>query len=286
VLALVLAWFVHSGPVRRAALRRAIAVLAERFDVALKADGLTYNLLSLRVTLTGVEVAATRTPQSPFLTADRLDLTVPRSALVGVFAINRLRLDNARIRIVRSQDGATNLPAPAAEGEPGEPQGIPITRLEIPQLALSIADETQPLSVDIPAMAVDIGPQDGTIRLLRPGQISRAGFATPLSSLDGGVAFDGRNVRLTGLDLATREASLRLDGALALLVEEPRADLRFSGRGDLAGLLRIAPDPPPVTGMVAMEGTVAGPFSAPRLSAQLRSKPRRSCRGATPISVH
>jgi len=60
-LALIIAVVVHLAPVRRAALRRVITLLAERFDVVLRAEMLDYNLLGLRATLTGVEIAAART---------------------------------------------------------------------------------------------------------------------------------------------------------------------------------------------------------------------------------
>src|SRR5688500_11814527 len=100
-LAIALVLFVHAPPVRRAALTRVVTLLADRFDVALRADALSYNLLTLRFTLTDLEVASTRTPQNPFLTADRLEVAIPRAALFGLFSLDYVGLQNAQLKIAR-----------------------------------------------------------------------------------------------------------------------------------------------------------------------------------------
>ena len=269
-LAIVLALVVHAPPVRRAALDRIVALLAERFDVALRADALDYNLLRLRASLLNVEVAATGGVQSPFLTADRVQIDVPTSALFGAFSIDRLALGNARISVLRRADGSTNLPSPAPEGEPGEPSAVPIGRLQILQLAVTVSDETQGLRVDLPALAVDVGATEGTVRSNRPGRVERAGVATAITSLGGGVTFDGRSMRVTRFGIATPEATAQADGVLALLFQEPRVDVRLSARADLAALRRLAPEMPPFSGPLTVEGMVEGPMAQPNVTAQVR----------------
>jgi outer membrane protein assembly factor BamA/autotransporter translocation and assembly factor TamB len=270
VLALALVLFVHAPPVRRAALDRVITLVAERFDVALRADALAYNLLALRLTLTGLEVAATRTPQNPFLTADRLDVAIPISALFGALSIDYVGLQNARLRIERGADGRSNLPESGAE--PGEPQAVPIGRLDIPRLAVAVIDRARDASLTLPAVAADIGPDEGSIRLLQPAEATRGAVAVAISALGGGVVFDGRSVGLTAFGVTTPQARLQMDGSIALLVDEPRADLRFSGRGDVARVLGLIADAPPVSGMVGVEGTLNGPLTSPDTRLRLRSE--------------
>lgn len=270
-LALILAVVVHLAPVRRVALRRVITLLAERFDVVLRANTLDYNLFGLRATLTGVEVAAARTPDHPFITADRLEVAVPRSVLFGAFALDRVSLDNARIDIRRGADGRMNLPEPQADADPGEPQAVPIGRLRIPQLAVAITDETQGFALDLPALALDVGSEDGTLRLARDGRVRAGDVATTISALGGGVTFDGRTLGLSGFSLATPEVTLQTSGALALLVSEPSLDLRFAGQTDLTGLRRLVPAVPALVGRVGAEGTVAGSLSSPRATVRLTS---------------
>ena len=269
VLAIAIALLIHAPPVRQAALRRVVTLLADRFDVALRADALTYNLFALRVTLSDVEVASTRSPESPFLTADRLEVAIPTSAVLGAFALDRVSLDNARVNIVRRADGTTNLPS--TEADPGEPGAVPVGRIRMPQLAVTLTDDTQDLSLDLPALDVDVGPDAGTLRLTRAGRVAQGDVETTISSLGGGVVFDGRSLGLSDFELATPEANVRATGTVALLVEEPRADLRFSGGGDLMRVLRHVPDAPEVSGKLAADGTLSGPLSAPEVDARVRS---------------
>ena len=269
VLAVALALFIHAPPVRQAALRRAVALLADRFDVALRAGGISYNLFALRVTLSEVAVASTRSPESPFLTADRLQITLPTSALFGALALERVALDSARVSIIRRADGTSNLPSGGAD--PGEPSALPIGRIQVTQLAVTVTDEAQKLSLDLPALNVDVGPTDGTVRLTRAGRFAQGDVETTISALGGGVVFDGRSLGLSSVQLATPEANVQATGTVALLVEEPRADLRYSGGGDLTRVLRHVPDAPVVSGTLTVDGTLTGPLSAPATDARVRS---------------
>lgn len=267
-LLLIVALVVHTPPVRRAVLRRAVAVAADRVGLAISADTLRYNLLLLRATLTGVAARADGAAE-PVLTADTIEITIPRSALFGPFAIERLRLDNARITIVRRADGTTNLPEPG--GGDGEPAALPIGRLEIAPLAVSMRDEAQDLSLDLPAAAIDIGTDEGSVRLLRPGQLRRDATTTAITSLDGGLSFDGRVLRLRQVALATDEGRANVDGTLGLLVAEPRLDVALAGRGDLARIVRWSEEPLAATGTLAFDGTASGPFASPAVQARVRS---------------
>ena len=274
LLAVVLAFVLHSAPARRVVLRRAIDTLAERSGILLHADSLDYNLLALRVTLTGVRAAATTSPQEPFLTAGVLEIAVPQSALLGPFALDRVSLDDARVTLHRRADGTTNLPS--SSGPPdGEPASVLIDRTVMSNLAVDIVDERAGLSLTLPALRFDVGPQDGSVSLERPGRFARAGTATSISRLGGGLSFDGRVVQLDDLLIETDETEWTIDGALAILVRDARMDLRFRGHADLGPLARLAGSDAPVDGLVSFDGAAEGPFadislraraSAPRLA--------------------
>lgn len=269
LLAILLALVVHAPPVRRVALRRAIAILADRFDISLRADGLRYNLFALSATLTGVEVASTRTVESPLLTADRVDIAIPTAAIFGSFALDRVVLQNARVAIEIDEDGRSNLPE--GGGDAGEPQPLDIGRLQIDRLAVSVMDSARDVFLDLPGLAIDVGKSDGSVRLLQPGRAAIGETRLTLDTLGGDVEFDGRALALGGFDIATPDARVEVDGTLALLVEEPGADLRFTAGGDLARLARLVPEPPPIAGLVELEGTLTGPFIAPMARLRARS---------------
>ena len=141
LLLLVVLLALHTAPARNAVLRRAVLLLADRFDVALNAQSLQYNLITRRVSLSRITLAATHAPRDPFLTADLIEITVPTEMLFGIVAIDHIRLENARLVIHRRADGSSNLPAAESSDDDGPPSALPIQRIEVPRLAIDVADE-------------------------------------------------------------------------------------------------------------------------------------------------
>lgn len=170
-LALALVLVVHSPPVRRAVLRRAVLLLQERLGIVFGAESLTYNLAALRVTLTGVDLAAEETPRIPFAHADALTIELPWSALFGAFQLDGVVLENARVYVIRRADGTTNLPR-SRETE-GAPAAVPIGRIAIAQLAIEVSDEPSGFMLSLPALTIDVGRDGGLVELRQPGAIAR-----------------------------------------------------------------------------------------------------------------
>src|SRR5262245_8629273 len=117
VVAVTIAVLVHLPPVRRAVLNRAITTLQDTLNIDLQAERLDYNLFTLRVSLSDVRLSATGQRERPFLTADRITVTVPRSSVLGPFAIDTIDVSRARVRIVRDADGRSNLPSTSGGGD-------------------------------------------------------------------------------------------------------------------------------------------------------------------------
>lgn len=266
-----LALVVHTPPARRAVLEQAIALLQHRLNVVLRAESLDYNLLTLRVTLTGVDLAGITTPDVPFAHADVLSVDLPWSALYSPFTLDRVALENARVHIIRRLDGTTNLP-PSGTSATGEPAPIAIGGLTIPRLAIEVSDEPSDLTITLPALRVEVQPDSGVLRLLTPGRVQKGDQRTEIAKLEGQVSFDGRVVALSHLALVTSEAALVADGSIPLLVAEPHVNLRVSGTSDIDRAARWAMDEPRPAGMVSFDGTLAGAIAAPRLTVRLQSE--------------
>jgi hypothetical protein len=263
----------HTPPVRRAVLHQLLALAADRLDLAVDADALAYNLLEPRVSISGVSIASAP-GQTPFFAADVIEVRPSFTVLLGRLAIDRIRIDNARVDVEWRADGSSNLPAAggAAGGAAGaEPSAIPIGLIEIPRLAVRASDEAAGWSLALPHVAMDVGPVDGSIRIADPGRFQRGSLATEIAQLGGHAVFDGRTVALADFELDTPEAHLTVDGALALLVAEPRVDVRVSGTADLANLGRWRALDASPAGTVDLEGTVTGPLSAPAAKAHVSS---------------
>jgi len=269
LLALVAA--LHTAPARNMVLGRAIAYLRDQFNVSLVADTLRYNLVTGRVWLTNVRLASTDARQDPFLAADRLEVTVPHTALWDGVSIERLRLENPRVAVHRRADGSSNLPSVDSSDDGRAPSPLPIGRIEILRLAVAITDESSGVSVLLPNISVDVRGDSGELRLVEPGRLARGTNETRLKTLGGGVAFDGRAIRLSQFDLVTDEAALTLDGEVALLVSDPHLDLRMSGSGNITRLARWSTSEAVPDGTVALDAAVTGLLASPVVDSRLRS---------------
>lgn len=270
LLVVLAAILVHLAPVRGVVLRRVAATLETQFNLLLNADRLDYNLWRFGATLTNVRLASTATPDDPFLRADRIDVEVPRSILFASFAIDALRMENLRIAITRRADGSTNLPQSNGDGV-GPPPAVPIRALSIPSLSVAVRDEPTDLTFDAPALSVEMPPGGGAVRLRRPGTIRRGAIETSLTSFDGGLAFDGRTLRLTRLAVATDEASIVAEGDVSVLVSDPGVDVQFTGQADVERSARWATDAQVPRGRLAFDGAVKGPFARTAVTASVRS---------------
>jgi outer membrane protein assembly factor BamA/autotransporter translocation and assembly factor TamB len=269
--AVAIAVLIHLPPVRQAVLNRAIAILRDTLNVDLQADRLDYNLFALRVSLSDARVSAAGQRERPFLVADRITITVPRSSVLGPFAIESIDVDHGRVRIVRDTEGRSNLPTTAGGGdeEPGE---LRVYRLAVPDLAIDVVDEPAKLGLSLPALTLSVGRDSGRLQLTKPGQLTRGGLTTRIRELDGGLSFDGRALHLAKMTLGADEASVAVDGTLSLLVRKPGLDLGVSGTGDVARLARWGgADVKALDGTVAVDGTVSGPLDRPAITATVRS---------------
>jgi outer membrane protein assembly factor BamA/autotransporter translocation and assembly factor TamB len=259
----------HAPPVRRFVLSRAAIALEQRMGLALRARSLSYNLLTFRASLTDVSLASVTSRDTPLFAADRVEVSIPRAILFGPLSIERLRIDNARVTILRRADGTTNLPPAGDDG--GEPQRLPIRQIEIPRLGVTVTDQQNDVSLALPGLAVHVGATEGTLRLAGDGAIRRGGVTTAITALGGGVTFDGRAIGVSRFALTTGEVGVVIDGGMTLLVAEPLLDVRMSGRADVPALARWVSPGPGAAGTVTFEGTLAGPFGSPEAKLRLRS---------------
>ena len=280
-IAVALAAAIHAPPVRRYALRRAVATLEERYDLRLRADALHYNLLALRVTLTGLRVAARGADETPFFIAERVTARLPASAVLGPFAIERIDVTGGRLHVVRDASGRSNLPA--GGGGAGAPAALEIGVLAAPRLAVEIGDGASGVLLRLPATDVELGGAS-RVELVDPGHVARGDVSATIHELHGGVAFDGRTFTLAGVSVATDEFEASVTGTLAALVASPRMDLRLVVEADTADLARWGRLDDPPAGAIALDAVIAGPFAAPTAAGTIRAA-RLEWRGVAASAV-
>ncbi len=272
-LALVLlltvgALVVHTPPVRALALRYAIrAALGQ--GVRIETQGLDYNLATRRARLARLRVSAVDSDQ-PFFVADEVAATVSSRVFRGEVAFDEVTVRNGAVRILRRADGTTNLPK-SSGGSREEPSPLPIARLSASRLSVEYRDEASRVTVRVPALSVDLSSR-GRFALDEPADVTVGSTSTRVESLEGEAAFDGRDLTLSGMRVATSELRAQIDGTLALIRREPFVDVRVSGDSALEDAAKWwgQADAGP-RGALHVEGSVTGPLEKPTASLQVTS---------------
>ena len=272
----LLAGLVHTPLVRAEVLSAALArlpALRLRADV----ERLDYNLFTLTVSVEGVTLSAEGS-DTPFFSTDAIRLDLPWSSVRGTVGIQSLEIVRPRIAIVREDDGSLNLPEMAeTESRDAEPIGpLQIDRLVVRDLDARYADSSASLSVDGRGVTLDLafvpgGRLSGRLSISDGVTLRLGDRETRMTTLEGGVAFDGTALFVDALTLEAPEARMRLDGTMSLLANDQRMDVRYEGRLDAE---RVAPwvglDPIP-RGQIAFSGTAQGPLTAPGVTLDLTS---------------
>ena len=260
-----LAVIVHTPPFRALVLRYAIRTVQDRYGIHIAAARLDYNLASLHVGLSDVRMAASGDP-APFFAADRVDVDLARSALVGDIAFQHIAATRARVTVLRRADGTTNLPRSSEEA--GEPAALRVARLVAPSTRVELRDEQADLAVTVPDVSINLAPTTGRIAIGMPARITYAGKSSEVPRLAGDASFDGRDLRLNQLRVTATEGSAQIDGVLRVIRRETGLDVRVTSTVNLPQVARWGVDPQQApSGSAAVSGRVYGPFDA--LSAEM-----------------
>lgn len=254
-------------------------------DISVADVGLSFSG-GLGVELQGVEIAnPPGMAGEPFLFAENIDLKLQISPLFhGEFQVNRLVVDQPRVRLVQLSTDANNFTfaAESAAGAPGQPAAtntdpaadvaVSFDRLEIHGGTLTYLDESTGQAVDLIGLELTAGLTNPT-----PGVFQSAGFLQvdsllvsgekPLPSLGGSVDYDlnfdstRHLVKLAKGIFKVNGLPLRLQGNMTT----PPDSLRFEGNIQaegiaLAELLAYLPpeqqtllEPYTMTGSLAVE---------------------------------
>ena len=267
-----LALILHTPFVRARVLRYALTRVQEQYAVRLEATRLDYNLAALRVGLADLRASALAPGSDPFFEADYVSVTLPGRALLGDVSFEDITVTNGRVLVVRRRDGTTNLPE-SFQTPKGDPPPLRIARLAVPRLAVEVRDEQNDVGVRIPAVAIQLTPNDGRVALGAPAEVRLGDRTSRISQLEGDATFDGRALHLTGAQVRTDEASIQADGSLLLIARDPAVDLTVKGTGDLARLARWGmPDGELPQGSLAFDGRVTGAMSDPRAELRVASE--------------
>jgi len=269
LLAAIVLAAVHTSPVRAYALRYAARAVLN-LGIRLEARRLDYNLLTLRVGLVGVTVSAVG-EERPFFVADEVRAHVSSRVFRGELAVEEVTVSQGAVQIVRRADGSTNLPRSTRTSQ-GEPAPLPLARLLAPRLSIEYQDEGNAIDVRAPALTLDLAAQ-GRLSLDAPMAVTVGTTSTVVTGIESGVAFDGRDMRLSNFRIEAPEVRAGAEGTLGIVRRQPAVDLRVSGDVDLARAAKWwgqSVDAP--IGVVRFDGPVRGPFAGPSADLRLSSE--------------
>lgn len=269
----------HTPFARRQALSFASAFLAESSELHLQVNELDYNLLTLDFHFSDLSLARLHDQSAPFLTARRLHVDLPWSAIRGSLVLTLIEADQLAISLVQSEGGDWNLPASPnrGEGTRQEPFRLPLMdQVVLNSLALSVQSagyEVQAVDVDVQLAVTDHSSETlaGSLRAKRPVAVRWGDEGTSVAAFDAEISLDGQDLELGSLEAEMPEGRLSVNGRVVSLIDEPALELTY--RGDV--LLNRAADwwrpDHQVEGTATARGTIRGPVSAPEITATVEA---------------
>ncbi|MDO8836089.1 MAG: translocation/assembly module TamB domain-containing protein, partial [Vicinamibacterales bacterium] len=257
---------VHTPLARRPVLNWVAGSLERDSNLRLTTTAFDYNLLTGRVTIRGLTLAAVGHEEAPILTAGELEVRLLWSVFAGQVAIQRLHLSDAVVTIVTDVNGVSNLPPPTDAPVPDPPTRIDVRALTVRNLDFVYLDGETDTDVLLRGIRADLqsaggqpfGIATGTIGTDRGIAVRFEAQHTASRPVEGRVTFDGSTLAIEAIRLSFPEADATLTGRVTRVLDTAELDLRLEGAAYLPESARWIDPPMPVAGTAALAGTITG----------------------------
>ncbi len=264
----------NTEAVRAPVLDTIFEVLRSRYRIDLRAERVDLNLLTLNVTMYGVEVMAPETRDTPFLTAERVRAALPPSVVLGDVTLDSLEMARPRITIIRAEDGTLNLPRGEGLTEtPSDPAPIRLNGLELRDLDFQFTDRPSAFELDVRGVTTTLEAQgeviEGPIVFGGGVRLRHGDRETTLRSPGGRLEFDGLAVTVHPLPLESPEGRVVVEGRIDPLVVDKHLTLDYVADLRLGPLLPWFGVQEDVGGAVHVEGRVEGPPGRPEATTRI-----------------
>ena len=234
------------------------------YDLSLRANDLSYNAATRRITLTGVRLAAKGHDERPFLVADRIQVKLPWVVFRRRFAVDHLEIDNGIVDIFRDANGVVNLPPGSTGPTPETPRRLDIRGLTLRALDVQYTDTVGNWGVKVPKIESTLVDSalgaEGAFAVRGPLEVRLRERTMTIAPFETVMTFDGSNVSLKDARLVSSELNAFLSGPINRVLDSPQLDLSLTGTIDIANAAKWVPPPPvPVSGLATIAGTIKGP---------------------------
>ena len=125
-------------------------------DLDLTADDLSFNLVTLRVVMSNVRLAALGHHDQPFFTAESVEVRLPWAVYRGQLRYDEVIVNSGHVTIVRDAAGVSNLPPGRGRRDPNAPaRRVDVRALVVRQLDFLYRDHQRDLEISTPRIRTD-----------------------------------------------------------------------------------------------------------------------------------
>ena len=208
LVVVILFFTIHTRPVRRYAVNKVTALLAQR-HIDFQTDELNYNLLRASLDLKNIRVRSVDFPEAPvFATIARaqINLSLP-DLLRGRYVVESGSVEGVQVHYFVDEQGRDNLPRPLTDpNKPSEPLDYLVSALMVSNARLRYENRAQQIDAELPVSLADVTGNRLTNRhhvMLSAGmgRVRIRDRTTPIDRVLGEVEWDDNEVKVAKLDL-------------------------------------------------------------------------------------
>jgi outer membrane protein assembly factor BamA len=258
---------VHAAPVRALVLRRIAALVRTSYGIDVRAESLSYNLLTLSAELRAVELASVDAPAEPFASATALRLTFGVRTLIGDADLQRLSLAAPRIDIRRHGDGTDNLPR--ASGAPSTRAAVVLPPLAVDDLDVSF--QQPPISIAIRGARAQLtsaesGRFSAAVNAERGLAMTVGQRTIDVDTIAGAFEVDTGQLHIRELTASRPGTRLRANGSIAFGAETGTVDVMVNGSSEIGSWWADFSDESRPQGRIDAMARATGRLSAPTIA--------------------
>ncbi len=263
----------HAPPVRALVLRRVVETLRTSYGIDVRAESLSYNLLTLSAELRGIQLAAVLTPAEPFVAADALAMSFGVRTLIGDISVKQLSIASPRIDIRRRGDGTDNLPR-VSSGQPNT-ENFTLPPIRVDDLDVSFQHASisaamrgaalQLASAEPGRMSAVLKTQHGMTVIVGDRKIDLDAVAVM-------VDLEREQLELRELTVSRPGGVLHASGSIALRGDASTVDVTVNGSSELQSWRTETNDEAgPLVGRVDANAHVTGSLLDPTITFETNS---------------
>src|SRR2546422_970802 len=256
--------------IRRILTAQGVALDAARFD---------YNLLSFRISSTGLSVRSTLAPDLPNLfAADDVMAEIDILQLLhGRYRVKNAVISNPKIQIVVDEQGRSNIPSSGSTT--GGPVDFLILKLRLSGGSIRYEDRSQNVLVSLPFWDVAIdgnaltGSQEIQFQTRRAGEAQYNGKTITLQNRGGRLVLKERNqtADIQQIQLASDVADVVLGGTISNL-SKPQLDLSVGSKIRLQRAAYHFSIKQRVAGDLNVDVSIKGPANAVKVAGRTQGE--------------